>query len=180
MNKQFLSGLIALLLAGCPKNEKSVETLDNKTSVAPPSSSPSTYTPLSFDVALQLVVGYLIKNNALANDGITYQASFGHGQEELFAVMYTPQGKKGDYTDDTFSMAFLQSPPAFIVIDEAVDGTVNIVTNSDEATPYVPMTAFTPEDQEKVQKMYRDTLTVIVNSILETEDVKTLQEMQPK
>lgn len=168
MNKTLLSGLTALLLAGCPKKEKRVETLVDE------ASSPQKIP------APQLVVGYLIKNNALADDGMTYQASFGDEQEEFFAVMYTPQGKKGDYTDDTFSMVFLQSPPAFIIIDEAVDGTIDIVTNADEATPYVPMTALTPGDQEKIQKMYRDTLTVIVNGILETEDVKTLQGVQPK
>lgn len=168
MNKPFLSGLTALLLAGCSKTQKSVET---HAMIA--SSSEEIPAP-------QLVAGYLIKNNALADDGMTYQASFGLGQEVLIAVMYTPQGKKGDYTDDTFSMAFLQQPPAFIVIDQAVDGTVDIVTDADEATPYIPVTAFTPEDQETVQKMYRDTLSYCVSGILDTENVKTLRRVQPQ
>lgn len=168
MNKPLLSGLTALLLTGCPKKEKRVETLVDEASSPQEISAP------------QLVVGYLIKNNALADDGLTYQASFGLGQEELIAVMYTPQGKKGDYTDDTFSMAFLQSPPAFIVIDQAVDGTVDIITDADEATPYIPVTAFTPEDQETLQNMYRDTLSYCVNGILNTENVKTLRRVQPQ
>ncbi len=160
MNKPILSGL-ALLLAGCPKTQNAVETSSPQETPAP-----------------QLVAAYLIKNG-LYNEGV-YRLDFETDTGTPFSVGYYSDGVKGSFADDGLFLLVFNEPDNALCYDIGLDGTLDFVTDTNDATPLFPFTSLTAEQQLALSTNYMGFVSAFADYIRKNEDIKTLQKVQPQ
>ncbi len=173
--KRTACSIATVVLAGCPKNEKSVETLISET--PSPEETP----------APQLVAAYLVKNGELEEGcyweeiNIQYQT----GEKRKASIGYKPEGVQGSYADDQLllSMSNWPSRPPYILvsIDVGLDGNLDFGTAITGETPSLsPFAALDHLEQVFFQRDYTRLVFGFADRIREIEDIKALQEVQPQ
>ncbi len=172
MNVKSTIGLAALALTSCSR----FSGCFSKHEAAPA----ALLTPAFSEVAQEqahLVSAYLITK------GVRYKNIYGQNypsQDVALTIGYHPEGKTGDYADDTLLAAF-ESSNGFSVLyyDGGVNGTPDIISDIQDATPVIPLEVYSPEDQQVHVDFYRKILSSLEETIRKTEDGEALKKVEP-
>lgn len=148
MNVKTILGLAALVLTGCPKTQKTVDTVSAAHPVA------VMHTPATNQV---IIAEYLLRTGEVHDKGFFCQTYY--TQEGDFTWCYKEQGTPNNYADDVL---VLEVGTLLTIIDDGLDGVVDYV-KAPHTADRVPFASLPEQEQTFGSMQYTNFVSVFVS-----------------